>query len=64
MERSEQVMGVLSDDDSSIKAEYFGLEDESTLLNFVEQADDSLNFDSDELLDQPDVGCQWWDFWS
>ncbi|KAK4268912.1 hypothetical protein QN277_022139 [Acacia crassicarpa] len=65
MERSEQVVGVLSDDDSSIKAEYFGLEDEpNTLLNFAEQADDSLNFDSDELLDQSGVGYQWWDFWS
>ncbi|XP_028752290.1 homeobox-leucine zipper protein ATHB-7 [Neltuma alba] len=71
MERSENVLGVLSDDDSSIKAEYFGLEDEPTLLNFVEQADDSLTsaehwrtFDSDELLDQSAVGYQWWDFWS
>ncbi|XP_054780177.1 homeobox-leucine zipper protein ATHB-12-like isoform X2 [Prosopis cineraria] len=71
MERSEHVLGVLSDDDSSIKAEYFGLEDQPTLLNFVEQADDSLtsaedwrSFDSDELLDQSPAGYQWWDFWS
>ncbi|KAF7843930.1 homeobox-leucine zipper protein ATHB-12 [Senna tora] len=72
MERSEHILGVLSDDDSSIKAEYFGLEDnEPALMNFVEQADDSLNsaedwgaFESDDLLDQSGSGYQWWDFWS
>ncbi|KAJ7951361.1 Homeobox leucine zipper family protein [Quillaja saponaria] len=71
-ERSEHGVGVLSDDDSSIKAEYFGLEDhEPNILNFVEQGDGSLTspenwgkFDSDGLLDQSTSGYQWWDFWS
>lgn len=71
IERSEQLLGVLSDDDSSIKAEYFGIEDDPALLKFVEKADDSFTsaedwgtFDSEDLLNQSGSGCQWWDFWS
>lgn len=70
MERSEHILGVLSDDDSTIKAEYFGLEDEPALLNFGEH-DDSLTsaedwgtLDSDDILAQSGSGYQWWDFWS
>lgn len=71
MERSEHVLGVLSDDDTSIKVEYFGLEDEPGLLNFAEHADGSLTspedwsgFESSDLLDQSTSDYQWWDFWS
>ncbi|XP_061370367.1 homeobox-leucine zipper protein ATHB-12-like [Gastrolobium bilobum] len=71
MERSEHVLDVPSDDDSSIKVEYFGLEDEPGLLNFVEHADGSLTssedwgtFDSNDLLGQSTSDYQWWDFWS
>ncbi|RDX75605.1 Homeobox-leucine zipper protein ATHB-7 [Mucuna pruriens] len=71
MERSEHVLGVLSDDDTSIKVEDFGLEDETGLLNFVKHADGSLSspedwgaFESNDLLDQSTSDYQWWDFWS
>lgn len=71
MERSEHVIGVVSDDDTSIKVEYFGMEDEPGLLNFVEHGDGSLtspeawsNFESDDLLGQSASDFQWWDFWS
>ncbi|CAL0307936.1 unnamed protein product [Lupinus luteus] len=57
--------------DTSIKVEYFGMEDETGLLNFVENAEGSLtsleewsNFDSDDLLDQSTSDFQWWDLWS
>ncbi|KAI4328958.1 hypothetical protein L6164_021268 [Bauhinia variegata] len=70
-ERSEHVLGVLSDDDSSIKAEYFGLEEEPSLLNLVKHADGSLTspedwgtLDSNDLLGQSTSDYQWWDFWS
>lgn len=68
--RSEQRLGVLSDDDSSIKAEYFSLEDEANLMSMVEPAESSLtspedwsNFESDGLFDQSSGEYQWWDFW-
>lgn len=73
MERSEHdVLGPLSDDDdTSIKVEYFGLEDEPGLLNFAEHADGSLTspedwsaFESNDLLGQSSSDYQWWDFWS
>ncbi|KAI4355286.1 hypothetical protein L6164_004075 [Bauhinia variegata] len=71
MERSEHLHGVLSDDDSSIKAEYFGLEDEPSLLNLVEHADGSLTspedwgtVESNVLLGQSTSDYQWWDFWT
>ncbi|KAL2336249.1 hypothetical protein Fmac_010695 [Flemingia macrophylla] len=71
MERSEHVLGDLSDDDTSIKVENFGLEDEPGLLNFVEHADGSLTspedwgaFESNDLLGQSTTDYQWWDFWS
>ncbi|TKY64125.1 Homeobox-leucine zipper protein ATHB-7 [Spatholobus suberectus] len=71
MERSEHILGVLSDDDTSIKVEDFGLEDEAGLLNFVEHADGSLTsledwgaFESNDLLGQSSSDYQWWDFWS
>ncbi|PIN13338.1 Transcription factor HEX [Handroanthus impetiginosus] len=68
--------GMLSDDDSSIKAELLGLDDENELLKMVEPAgaaDSSLTsaedwesrLDSDDLINQPtDHSFQWWDFWS
>ncbi|PSS26255.1 Homeobox-leucine zipper protein like [Actinidia chinensis var. chinensis] len=71
LEGSEHGIGVLSDDDSSIKAEYFGLDEEPELLNMVEPADSSLtspenwdSIDSEGLLDQSGSSYQWWDFWS
>ncbi|XVF22312.1 hypothetical protein REPUB_Repub12eG0162100 [Reevesia pubescens] len=71
MERSEHTLGVLSDDDSAIKTDYFGLEEEPNLISMVEPADGSLtsaeewrSFDSDGLFNQSGTGCQWWDFWS
>lgn len=65
--------GVLSDDDDSgIKTEYFGLdEDDAELVNLVEPTESSLtspeewgSLQSDALLDQPTSSYQWWDFWS
>ncbi|XVF80289.1 hypothetical protein PTKIN_Ptkin15bG0058800 [Pterospermum kingtungense] len=71
MERSEHALGVLSDDDSAVKTEYFGLEEEPNLISMAEPADGSLtsseewrSFDSDCLFDQSSTGYQWWDFWS
>ncbi|XP_022757591.1 homeobox-leucine zipper protein ATHB-12-like [Durio zibethinus] len=71
MERSEHALGVLSDDDSAIKTDYFGLEEEPNLISMVEPADGSLtspedwrSFDSAGLFDQSSSGYQWWDFWS
>ncbi|XVE77319.1 hypothetical protein DITRI_Ditri13aG0052800 [Diplodiscus trichospermus] len=71
MEGSEQALGVLSDDDSAIKKDYFGLEEEPNLISLVEAANGSLtssedwrSFDSDGLFDQSSSGYQWWDFWS
>lgn len=72
VERSEHRLGVLSDEDSSIKAEYFELPDEEpNLMSMVEPADGSLtsqeewgSLESDRLFDQSSSGCQWWDFWA
>ncbi|CAJ2663100.1 unnamed protein product [Trifolium pratense] len=71
IERSEHVLDVLSDDDTSIKVEYFGMENEPSLMNFAEHADGSLTspedwsaFESNDLLGQSSCDYQWWDFWS
>ncbi|CAK8560631.1 unnamed protein product [Lathyrus sativus] len=71
MERSEHVLDVVSDDDTSIKVEYFGLEDEHGLMNFGEHGDGSLTspenwsgFETNDLLGQSSCDYQWWDFWS
>ncbi|CAN4108478.1 unnamed protein product [Withania somnifera] len=67
--------GVISDEDSSIKAEYLGLDEDTDhhLLKMVEAGDSSLtsenwdSLDEDGLLDQqPNSNSydQWWDFWS
>ena len=70
IEQAEHGLGVLSDEDSSIKAEYFELE-ERNLKSMVEPADGSLasqedwgSLDSDGLFDQSSSGYQWWDFWA
>lgn len=73
-ESSEHALGVLSDDDSAIKTEYFGLEEdeEPNLISMAAPADDGSltsseetwrSFDSDCLFDQSSTGYQWWDFW-
>ncbi|KAL5572177.1 hypothetical protein UlMin_021774 [Ulmus minor] len=73
IEKSEHVLGVLSDDDSSMKAEYFGLENDpdNNLLNIVEPAEGSLtsteeweNLNSDSLFNESSGGYEWWDFWA
>ncbi|PON75470.1 Octamer-binding transcription factor [Parasponia andersonii] len=80
LEKSERVLGVLSDDDISMKAEYdFGggvLEpaEEAELLsmNMAEPAADSSltspedwgSLNSETLFDESTGGYQWWDFWS
>ncbi|GAV72153.1 Homeobox domain-containing protein/HALZ domain-containing protein [Cephalotus follicularis] len=71
LKRTEHKAGVLSADDRSIKAEYFGLEDEPNLISMVEPAgsyltspEDWSNLDSDGLFDQSSASFQWWDFWS
>lgn len=68
--------GVISDDDSSIKTDYLGLNDDADhhLLKMVEAGDSSLtspenwgSLDEDGLLDQQPNSTsydQWWDFWS
>ncbi|XWS35932.1 hypothetical protein CRYUN_Cryun20dG0039000 [Craigia yunnanensis] len=63
MERSEHALRVLSDDDSAIKTDYFGLEEEPNLISMVEPADGSLtspedwrSFDSDGLFNQSSSG--------
>ncbi|WVY95260.1 hypothetical protein V8G54_034348 [Vigna mungo] len=72
--RSEGIgRSVISDCDSSIKAKQdFGVEDEASLLSFVENTDGSLTtpqhwglLESDDIMGQL-TGCdyQWWDFWS
>ncbi|KAL2490274.1 Homeobox-leucine zipper protein ATHB-7 [Abeliophyllum distichum] len=42
---------------------YFGLEEETELMNMVESADSSLESHED-LLNHNTGGYQWWDFWS
>ncbi|XP_054783487.1 homeobox-leucine zipper protein ATHB-12-like [Prosopis cineraria] len=73
IERSGQTLGILSDNDRSIKTGYFGVEDKPTLLNFGDKRTDCprtsqevwRNFESaDDLLAQSDTGYQWWDLWS
>ncbi|XP_028779789.1 homeobox-leucine zipper protein ATHB-12-like [Neltuma alba] len=74
MERSEQIPGILSDDDRSSKAEYVGAEDELAILSFSDKHTDSpltsqevwrnLESTDDDFLAQSDGGYQWWDFWS
>jgi len=67
------VCGGISECDSSIKAkQYFGVEDEPSLLNFVENTDGSLTasepwglLESEDMLGQlTSCDYQWWDFWS
>jgi len=67
------VCGIISDCDRSIKAkQYFGVEDEASLLNFVENTDGSLTtsehwglLESDDFMGQlTSCDYQWWDFWS
>ncbi|GMI98476.1 ARABIDOPSIS THALIANA HOMEOBOX 7, homeobox 7 [Hibiscus trionum] len=60
-----------SDDDSAIKTDYFGVEEEANLMSVVDPGDDSLtspedwrSLDSDGLFDQWNCGYPWWDFWS
>ncbi|KAL8540984.1 hypothetical protein ACS0TY_002316 [Phlomoides rotata] len=71
---------VVSDDDSGIKAELMGLDEESELLRMVEPAaagigvahssSDDQNqiwgsLDSDDMINQTSgESVQWWDFWS
>ncbi|KAM7472334.1 hypothetical protein LguiA_010517 [Lonicera macranthoides] len=69
LEGSEHGVGVLSDEDSSIKAEYMALDEETDqLLNMVEPVDDSPDnwgsLDSNGLLDESSSSYQWWNFWS
>lgn len=73
-----EVKPCFSDDDSNIKAEYFGLDhdhdgEHDHLLSTVEMepVDGSLtstedwdNLDSNALLEQPSTSYPWWDFWS
>ncbi|KAJ8748486.1 hypothetical protein K2173_003383 [Erythroxylum novogranatense] len=69
LERSEHGLGRLSDEGSSIKVEYFGIEEETNLMNMVEPAEsltskeDWEGLDSDELFNQSGTSYQWWDFW-
>ncbi|KAE8697191.1 Homeobox-leucine zipper protein ATHB-7 [Hibiscus syriacus] len=71
MGRSEHAPGVLSDDDSAIKTDYFRPEEDPNLMSMVDPGDDSLtspedwrSFDSNGLFDQSNCGYPWWDFWS
>jgi len=71
IQQPEHGLEVLSDEDSSIKADYFELEEEPNLMSMVEPADGSLtsqedwgSLDSDGLFDQSSSGYQWWDFWA
>ncbi|KAK8565663.1 hypothetical protein V6N13_020747 [Hibiscus sabdariffa] len=66
MGRSEHALGVLSDDDSAIKTDYFGLEEEPNLMSMVDPADEEewRSFDSNGLFDQSNCGYPWLDFWS
>lgn len=69
LDGSEHGVGVLSDEDSSIKAEYMALDEETDpLLNMVEPVDDSPenwgSLDSNGLLDESSSSYQWWNFWS
>ncbi|KAI3449303.1 hypothetical protein Pfo_005968 [Paulownia fortunei] len=69
---SRSLEGMLSDDDSSMKAEFLGLDEENELLKMVQPAADSSltsaedwgSLDSDDLINQPTESFQWWDFWS
>ena len=70
LERSEHGGGVLSDDDSSIRADYFVMEEEPSLLTMVEPVDGCLtspedwgSWDSENVFDQSSGSYQWWDFW-
>lgn len=71
-EISKRGLGALSDEDSSIKAEYFELEEEhNNFMSMVEPADGSLtsqedwgSLESGGLFDQSSSSYQWWDFWA
>lgn len=68
---SKALEGMLSDDDSGIKAELLVLDEENELLKMVEPAVDSSltssedwgSLDSDDLINQPTESYPWWDFW-
>lgn len=71
MEKSDHVLSVLSDDDSSMKAEYFAIEEEQDQLlsiNMTEPADSSPedwgSLNSETLFNESSGQYQWWDFWS
>ncbi|KAK3038755.1 hypothetical protein RJ639_027342 [Escallonia herrerae] len=71
LDGSEHGVSVLSDDDSSIKTEYLGLNEEPGLLHMVETADGTLrsredwdSLESNGMLEQSTDSSEWWDFWS
>ncbi|KAE8699627.1 Homeobox-leucine zipper protein HOX6 [Hibiscus syriacus] len=68
MGRSGRSLGVLSDDDSTIKTDYFGVEEEPNLMSMVDDSltsrEDWRSFESDGLFDQSNCGHPWWDFCS
>lgn len=70
MGKSDNVLGVLSDGDSAMVADYFGLEGETRIINMLEPADGSLTSTEDwgtfepGLFHQASSGYQWLDFWS
>lgn len=52
-----------SENDSNLKADYFGLEEETELMHMVESSDSSLA-SQENFLDHNSSSYQWWDFWS
>jgi len=69
LDGSEHGVGnVVSDEDSSIKTEYLGIDEETTdpILNMVEPENWGNLEPNDDglLLDQSSSSYQWWNFWS
>lgn len=74
LSESEHGLGILSDDYSIIKAEYFRTDEEEPALPSMVEVDpgegsltsteDWKNLESSVILDQPSSDCRWWDFWS
>lgn len=71
MGRSEQILGVLSDDDKSMKVESFSVEIEPTILNLDDKQSlasqevwGNLESADDFLAQSNDSAYQLWDFWS
>lgn len=52
-----------SENDSNLKADYFGLKEEIELMHMVESSDSSLA-SHENFLDDNSSSYQWWDFWS